>query len=434
MNNERPWPDMDLGSGLNDLLSVGGGHEYDRETKRRRHGLARLWEEWLSPEEAVAPDPGQTAPTCTDLKAGMFAGDGCSTVGLDAARLGDGCLLDDAAQAERLLGAVRSPAFEQLRREVGRELEGMDTLVLASGGIYGFTKVGFLEFLEACLSADRPVHRHFRRFAGASIGALLAVLLAARVPVQVIKQRLLCWNVDEMVKVSRVRGFLNLCFTGGMVTGELFERVLDRLLLDCGLRSGLAMRDLGAACAIAVSRLDQSAAVYITAETDPDMLVREALAISMAYPSMTPLRRYRGAWCTDGGTFAHLPLAAFGPELRGVVGLRTAYAPCEGGGYRLMFPDPGPDTPPPSMPLTAAMLCYSLYRRVVRDEVCVAPPPGTRVYTAWTPNMKAMEAVSPPQRVRLLAGGRSFPVACFLVASLCAQEAWRAASRPPAAQ
>ncbi len=184
-------------------------------------------------------------------------------------------------------------------------------VVFGAGGTMGAAHVGFVQFMEE--HGPMP-----SRFAGSSVGAVIAAGCAARMSARAMARE---WrSVDYAVLVA----------ADGHAMLRYFRAMLERLTGSAETTFAELHRRTGTALVVAVTCISLGTCVYMT-HTDPeyaDVPVSLALRMSCSLPVMEPVM-YRGMLYADGGITDALPLAAFGPDgsVIGVGLVRDPHAP-----------------------------------------------------------------------------------------------------------
>ena len=101
----------------------------------------------------------------------------------------------------------------------------------------------------------------------------------------------------------------------GLDDGTILERAIESLLVTLGLSTTSTFSSLrrmtGKHFVVCATNLHSRQPVYFSAETAPDLELREALYMSMTVPFVFKPRRYRGDLYVDGAMSANVPLDAF---------------------------------------------------------------------------------------------------------------------------
>lgn len=218
-------------------------------------------------------------------------------------------------------------------RRTDLPLEG---LVLEGGGVLGAAHVGALQELDR-LGWLNGVYR----FAGTSIGAVAAGLLACRANVAFLKTALdsieaaalLDYSSNVEYQRRRITGFgrrvraplaaaagtvcdaLRFYRRSGVCRGNAYERMCERLLKQLTGNGRITFVEMaarfGTECVMVGTSLDRRVPVYFSERTHPDMPLALAMRISSSVPFLFASVQYKGETYVDGGILDNYPLHVF---------------------------------------------------------------------------------------------------------------------------
>lgn len=225
----------------------------------------------------------------------------------------------------------RTHVLDERRNDL--PLEG---LVFEGGGVLGAAYVGALHELDRRGWIDGVY-----RFAGTSIGAVVAGLLACRASVDFLQRAVLDIDAAAMLDYSsnqdyqrrRTSGFARrlriplraaagtICDAvrfyrhSGVCRGDAYQRMCERLLQELTGNGRITFVDMaarfGTECVMVGTSLDRRAPVYFSEKTHPDMPLAVAMRISSSVPFLFAAVPYLGETYVDGGILDNYPLHIF---------------------------------------------------------------------------------------------------------------------------
>lgn len=186
------------------------------------------------------------------------------------------------------------------------------TLVLGPGGVKGFLEIGALEALAFFL-----VLRGVRRFVGVSVGAVLALLLAAGfAPQELTEMALKLDLVDQVFAVKPLKAATFLA-KGGLFSPDKIEAYLARLLrtkFPCLPTLGQLRDFTGAELEVVATNVSACEPAYLSWRTAPDLGCIEAVLMSISIPLVFEYRELAGQHYADGGLSDPLPVQLHADE------------------------------------------------------------------------------------------------------------------------
>lgn len=177
-------------------------------------------------------------------------------------------------------------------------------IVFSGGALCGLAYIGAIRFLQV-----EGLDKHIRYVSGTSMGAVFATILALRLPLHEIEQRmvnLLC--TDDCLKFP-YPDMLTVYTSFGMDDGHKFlafiKPELEKLtFIDLTKRTGIHLT-------ICATHLQTMSPTYFSVDTTPNVLVYDALRASIALPwIMRPVTIGQDAYI-DGGISDNLPFAPY---------------------------------------------------------------------------------------------------------------------------
>jgi predicted acylesterase/phospholipase RssA len=195
---------------------------------------------------------------------------------------------------EVLVAALVVAAVLVLARVV--DVRGYENLVFSAGGARGAAHAGVLAFMH-----ERGLMRA-HRFAGSSVGAVIAAACAMRMDARAIAR---VWSEVDLRALVR---------PGAM--HAFFRRVIARETGSSETTFRELHRAKGTTLVVAATCVSLTRCVYFT-HTDPELAdtpVALALLMSCSVPYAFPPVSYKGLLFADGGLTDSLPLASFNPH------------------------------------------------------------------------------------------------------------------------
>jgi predicted acylesterase/phospholipase RssA len=194
-------------------------------------------------------------------------------------------------------------------------------LVFSGGGVRGYSYVGVLQELVR-LGLDL---KQLQGVGGTSIGALMAMLVAAQWTPDQMVEELLSVNANALVQLN----ISTLWHDFGLASSDSLRAYLNSLLLKHlpALGPNPTLRRLHAAtgCKLLViaTNLNHNREVAFSHETTPDVSVADACFMSMALPGLFAPFNMDGVLYVDGGLKNNFPLNYFPAE--STIGVRVVW-------------------------------------------------------------------------------------------------------------
>lgn len=201
--------------------------------------------------------------------------------------------------------------------------------VFAGGGMRGVAYVGALERCADLIRGD------VRGYAGVSIGALIAFLLAVGYNVGDVRRIALDLDYSTLQHVDE-DSVINILDDCGIDDGAFLREFLEKLLADKGLKSTATFGDLKPSVSLRVyaCRLRDGVTVEFSARHTPNTSIVDALCASMAVPLYFVPVEIGGERYVDGGVTNNYPIDMLGPaEQRHALGFlfKKNVDPCQDG-------------------------------------------------------------------------------------------------------
>ncbi len=208
-------------------------------------------------------------------------------------------------------------------------------VVFSGGAIKGHAFIGALETFEMAWlnhfgKGGKGFVNRIHKWAGVSIGALVALACAIGIPVKVLSEwfvkqnplELLVHNINNIAEATSLYGLLPTCVLEETLLSLMRLRWKDRDEVE--LRA-LTFRDIrceySAILQVGVSNMSRNCAEMWGPDTSPDRSVLTAVAVSMSAHGLFSPVRIGDSWYSDGGLYANFPVDVFPAEE--VLGIRV---------------------------------------------------------------------------------------------------------------
>lgn len=191
--------------------------------------------------------------------------------------------------------------------------ESFDTLIIGSGGIFGFAYLGALGYL-----ADQGILNSIKRIGGTSIGSVISLLIACGMKIEDIYLKSDEFLMPEY-NIPEFRGFSLESIPKSIFTFDGMRRVLSSILIDkFGYIPTMKsfMKATGIEYRAATTSLDPSTPTFrelriISPSSDPDLSVIDAAIASCAIPFIFERIELDGFQHIDGAFFSPCPFNLF---------------------------------------------------------------------------------------------------------------------------
>jgi predicted acylesterase/phospholipase RssA len=190
-------------------------------------------------------------------------------------------------------------------------------VALSGGGMKGITSLGALVELQRA-----GWLKEARTFAGTSVGAVLAMLMAVNADLQTVyKEHILGFEYASSYDLA------GLDKTFGLDTGEGLVTWIDRLMGGRRLTFADVRALYGATLLVCASNLNSRDAVVFGPDTHPDMDVALALRMSCSIPLYFAATTFEGQLYVDGAVTDNFPVGPAGAGGKRVLGVRLKSRP-----------------------------------------------------------------------------------------------------------
>ena len=179
-------------------------------------------------------------------------------------------------------------------------------IVLSSGGVRGVAYAG------ALAEADRRgLLDAVTVFAGTSIGAAVAALLAIGYSGRELEQLVLSTDITGFVAEISLKKIINALYAWGLSDGSEIGRFLGQCLVEKGLNADCTLGELhrqrGHELRVCATNLKRNIPVIFSRRTHPDLPIVEACLCSMALPPLYQPRTLDGELYVDGALLNSFP-------------------------------------------------------------------------------------------------------------------------------
>ena len=201
--------------------------------------------------------------------------------------------------------------------------ETVENLVFSGGGMRGLAYAGVLEALQR-RGVDLWSHaRPLKAVCGSSVGALFAMLVAARMSVEHMLLEVRRFHVSQYFDLDPYLLFNQRGIDNGHKLSEYIQGVLLRLMGNAHINMYEFYLSTRVRLVVPITDLEAGKTIYLDHARAPDLPVAEALLISMALPLVFTPRIFEGHQCVDGGLMDNFPLSLFPPAT--TLGIRSLW-------------------------------------------------------------------------------------------------------------
>jgi hypothetical protein len=151
---------------------------------------------------------------------------------------------------------------------------------------------------------------HIEGFGGTSIGALMALLLLLKIPIEHFEERF-STIIRYPQRIVAGPDIVKLIHHFGLDNGEMLRQIIGDIIQFGGLDRNILMKDIKrilnreyACCATCLQTHEK---MYMTSETTPDMSVVDAVYMSMCVPIVFTPCSYQDKLYIDGTFVENLP-------------------------------------------------------------------------------------------------------------------------------
>jgi NTE family protein len=179
-------------------------------------------------------------------------------------------------------------------------------LILGSGGVKGYMMIGSLLLLE-----KTSLLSNIKTIVGISIGSFIGLLFSIGCSITEILELSLTTNLSDMMSSFDLN---HIQTYNGVFPHHLFRSKIEQKLKSkfgfIPTFSQLYMMT-GYKFICVVTNMDDDKAEYFSHETEPDLLVSEAVIMSMNIPLLFHMYKYKNKLYADGAILNPLPIELF---------------------------------------------------------------------------------------------------------------------------
>ena len=169
-------------------------------------------------------------------------------------------------------------------------------LVLGGGGLKGFAHIGVMRALE-----ERGIAP--ARYAGTSIGALIAAARVGGTPLDEMARRAISISKRDLFRLNRVRMLMDRSRAPSLYLEQPLRDLVDSVVPHH------SFREVGSRLLVNTVDLERGTIVVWGLPGLNDVSIRDAVYASCALPGFFPPAIVGGRVCVDGGTIDNLPTA-----------------------------------------------------------------------------------------------------------------------------
>jgi NTE family protein len=202
-------------------------------------------------------------------------------------------------------------------------------IAFAGGGFFGIAHVGALKELEKHCSKE-----HFKRFAGVSVGSMIAALYAVGYTPDEMERIMIETDFDGLIR-DNYFAYVKVYDSFGMYQANALETEIERLIrIKTNIRL-CTFNQIPIDLTIIATNLNYQRPRLFNRDTTPFLPISQAIRMSISYPIiMTPVL-FEGDYYGDGGEFINYPITIF-DNLDETIGLTfAAYGENDDGTLRL---------------------------------------------------------------------------------------------------
>ena len=199
----------------------------------------------------------------------------------------------------------------------------VEHLVFSGGGMRGLAYAGVLEALRA-RGVDLWSHaRPLQSVCGSSIGALFAMLVAARMSVEHMLLEVRRFHVTQYLDLDPYLLFNQRGIDNGLTLRRYVQGMLLRLMGSAHISMYEFYLATRVRLVVPITDLEAGKTIYLDHARAPALPVAEALAISMSLPLVFTPSVFEGHQCVDGGLMDNFPISLFPPAT--TLGIRALW-------------------------------------------------------------------------------------------------------------
>lgn len=192
-----------------------------------------------------------------------------------------------------------------------------DILVLSGGSIKGIAQLGALH----CLKKNKIIDKNIKTIASTSAGAITGVLYCVGY------QPLEIYKILKLVDFGMIKNINpeNIMSKYGLDDGVRVMLVIKKLITAKGYDQNITFLQLykktGITFIVTGTCINDKKIYYFSHKTSPNMIVMEAIRISISVPILFTPYEYEGKMFIDGGCIDNFPIHLFEKDIERVIGI-----------------------------------------------------------------------------------------------------------------
>ena len=191
-----------------------------------------------------------------------------------------------------------------------------ENLVFEGGGSKGACYAGACEQLEKL-----KILKKIKRFAGSSVGSLIATVLAIGYSASEVKELIMTTDFGELIKSNYILDTICLVEDFGMISGRKLSELVGHLIEKKKRKADYTFKELfdddGIVLVITSTNINELRTDYFYHVNHPDMPIKEAVRMSVSIPYLFEPVKMFGSYYVDGGVLDNYPIHVFDGEFPG---------------------------------------------------------------------------------------------------------------------
>ena len=193
----------------------------------------------------------------------------------------------------------------------------MNTIVLSSGGLKGYSQLGALLYLSEIYDLN-----NFKNFIGSSVGALLSTLLVIGYNIDELIEKSFILNIETLINIDIFKIFINF----GLNDGDDIKNLLICLFRNKNIDENITFKELynltDKNLIITSTSILEKKCKYFSYEYTPNISVLLALRMSVNIPFLFKPIKFNNDYYIDGGVTNIYPINKSN-DLKNTIGIFT---------------------------------------------------------------------------------------------------------------
>lgn len=206
----------------------------------------------------------------------------------------------------------------------------INTLIFSGGGVKGIAYIGVLRYLnEICerrknedIDKDSIPNIDIHTVCGVSIGSIVGLLYILGYNCDELTEELNNINLHSLKKM-KIRNFIN---EYGFDNGNKVINWIETLIVKKGYSKNITFKQLytikNINLQILASNINKYTYTMFDSINTPDLLIKDAIRMSISVPFLFTIKSYNGDIHVDGGLINNYPIKLFKDNLENVLGLK----------------------------------------------------------------------------------------------------------------